>query len=741
MLHEVLLALSGHPSPLFKDCNQTVLPDGTRSGHEDFPLLSPSEKAVLQPIGQLSELHLKLRQHIERISSNHASTVCRAVATSILQVHLARFQQKIIDVESKILTKNASMVGAYEIVPLAGVIGEFNDWHRRMAWYWDMARFMQPVEQQTSKLSRCTGAALIDKLRIEQQTGFPDVESAAVELSKVAETAWLRQLASWVLYGKLPAFGADDFFIHATDAEDGQSEHFSKDMHLLPKFITSSTASSVLFIGKSLHQVRKYGRQPRSPSGPVNQPISEADLASSHLQQIATLSLPIVPAQLSRAVSAIRLSLSQNVLQHLLPIEMTLELFSCLKEFFLLSRSEFAVALISEADGRLQARQQSTGRLLQQDPVKALQSLSIKDAEFHQTLSRTWKILASRDDDTEDSALEFARKHISLSRPTGHDSRSSTSDSVHGATLNLTPIAFNDLLFPSATSLGLKITPPLDLVVSPREIDSYSTVNAYLLTIKRAHLRLSDLWRRTSARRDISRSREGSSEAASSNARSRDAKRKTATRKVWATCSAANFLLSETSAYFEGEIIRESWDHFEDWVKQPVSTEFADKSSVNTSIDSPQGTTQRDPETLAAGHRTFLAALTYALLLNDVPYTRELRSLLGNVDSLIAFFVRLLDIQQKIDVENDAGGEAGYTMSEESRISLELDRARKKVDSDLKSAVNRLRQLDHERIGSARYLGKGAAESGFEPWKGGGVDRLLMKLEFGRMVEDGFDIV
>jgi hypothetical protein len=30
---------------------------------------------------------------------------------------------------------------------------------------------------------------------------------------------------------------------------------------------------------------------------------------------------------------------------------------------------------------------------------------------------------------------------------------------------------------------------------------------------------------------------------------------------------------------------------------------------------------------------------------------------------------------------------------------------------------------------------------GFAPWKGGGVDRLLMKLEFGRLRDDGYDII
>jgi hypothetical protein len=736
MLHEVLLALSGHPSPLFNESDPSQLPKDAPAVKE-FGLLTPSEKALLRSIGHLSELHRKTRHHVEHIAKTHASTICRAVATSIQQLHLARFQDKVLEVESKILTKDTALVGAYDIVPLAGVVGEFDDWHRRMQWYWHVAGFMQPVDR---KSTQCTGSGLIDKLRAEQQTGFADVETVAVELSKVAETAWLRQLASWVLYGRLPSFGANDFFIQPRAVEDGDHAGFIRDRSLLPKLVSATTASSILFIGKSLHQVRQYGRMAPA-KGLSGTAVNQSELTAKHLGHLSALSLPIGSAQLSRAISAIRLSLSQNILKLLLPMDTMLELLSCMREFFLLGRGEFAVALIAEADKRVDARQQSMGRLLQQDPTKALQGLTIKDAEFQQTLSQTWKALASQDEDADDDALDFARRHMSLATPTNRDSRPSTSDSTHGASAALSTIAFSDILFPSAVNLGLSINPPLDLFISAKDVDTYAIINAYLLSIRRAQLRLSDLWRKTPARRDYPKPERTSVFISDDEIKQKISKRRIASRKMWATTSAALFLLSETSGYFEGEIIRESWDLFEKWVKEPASEQPLDEVHKSTASEVPTGATQKDPETLTSGHRAFLASLAYALMLNDIPYTKELRSLLGNVDQLIAFFSRQLEIQQKLDVEHDSGGETAYTLEEETRISLELDRARKRVDSDLKSVVNRLRQLDQERIGSGRYLNISSAESDFEPWKGGGVDRLLMKLEFGRMTEEGYDIV
>lgn len=733
MIHEVLLALSGHPSPLFTTSDD-------HPGHVDqgIPYLSPSEKALLSSIGHLSELHRKLRDHTEWLAINHPSTICRAVATSIRQVHLARFQDKIISVESKILTRDASAVGAYDIVPLAGLVDEFEEWHRLMEWYWDVACFMHPLNSsKSSTFSGCRGGALIDHLRAEQQTGFPAIERVAIELSKAAETAWLRQLAPWILYGKLPTFGAQDFFISAgNDGTDGQ---FSKDKSLLPKFVTAQTASSILFIGKSLNQVRKYGKQASIRVTEAHNAIADDDLVQMHLKQLSELSLPVSTSHLARTVSSIRMSLSHNVLQHLLPMELTLLMYSSLKQFLLLQRGEFAVALISEAGKKLQAREQGMGRLLQQDPMKALKGLSIKDSELQQALSATWKAVAVRDDEVEDEVLEFAEKHMTLAAPVSNGSRPSTSDSVIGDAPDLTTVAFNDLLFPSAVVLGINITAPLDLIISTSDVQIYSSISSYLLALKRAQVKLSEMWRRTVARRDNAVARNTVSQSAAEVERKkRVVDRRLATRKVWASCSAAIFLLSETSAFLGGEIIRESWDHFEKWAKSPSESSSSDNSTVTGEA---QSKTQRDPETLAAAHRLFLASLTYALLLNDIPFTKELRSLLGNVDQLIAFFDRLLDLQQKADMEHDASAESGITNEEERTTSLDLDRARKKVDSDLKSVVQRLKQLDQERIGSGRYLDTANAETEFKPWKGGGVDRLLMKLEFGRMTVDEYDLV
>jgi len=380
--------------------------------------------------------------------------------------------------------------------------------------------------------------------------------------------------------------------------------------------------------------------------------------------------------------------------------------------------------------------------------VKAMQGLSIKDAELSQTLDRTWKLLAARSSSDDDKIFDFARRQLCLYQPRKASVRPSSTDSPMTCTPQLTTTSFNDLLFPNPSALGMAIMPPLDLILSTRDVETYSAINAFLVAIRRSHSRLSDLWKKTPARRDHpapAGPKYGASEAGRSKlalSRERGKKRSTATRKIWASCSAAISLLAEITAYLEGEIIACSWDRLIAWLTPSSEETFKGTSATALPLKDTSNTGIHDPETIAAGHRAFLAALTYALLLNDVTFTKDLRSLLGNIDQLTALFDRLLEVQQKLDLEHDAGLEGGLVEEEERKVALDLDRARKTVDSDLRSVVNRLRQLDQEWIGAGRYLDLSGAETGgFEPWKGRGVGRLLMKLEFGRMRDDGYEFV
>lgn len=212
MLHEILLSLSGHPSPLLRN-------DYTDPSAQS--IISPPERELLKTAGHLSDLHCKLISYTAQISASHPSVICRAVSTAVNSLYLAAFQRKVLEVEDSILRKDASLVGAYNIVPLTAVIGEFTGWTRRLEWLWDLVKFILKENEG----SPCRAAQLINRLRDELKTGYADIGETALSLVRVAETAWLKQVSAWVLYGRIPVLGDMDFFIRR-DEQDEQVRVF-----------------------------------------------------------------------------------------------------------------------------------------------------------------------------------------------------------------------------------------------------------------------------------------------------------------------------------------------------------------------------------------------------------------------------------------------------------------------------------------------------------------------------------
>ncbi|OJJ88589.1 putative gamma-tubulin complex component GCP4 [Aspergillus glaucus CBS 516.65] len=781
MLHEILLSLSGQPSPLFalQGEEDTVAQDA-------FPLLAPPEKALLASLARLSRLHARLRNHTSIISSSHPSVICRAVSTAIVTEHLGGLQKKILEVEKAVLVEDSGYVGGYGIVPLSTIVGEFAPWTRRLEWLWEVARFIYPEHKKSYR--GCTGAALIDHLRAESQTGYADLEEMALQLVTAAERAWMRQLSMWLLHGTLPTFGKDDFFIQEDDASEGDDSgvtQFAMHTDRLPKFVSASTASSILFIGKSLNHIRAK-RKASSTGTSTSLLTSPVTLHAKHIESLAALESPMSSSKLSNAVNAIRLALSQSTLSKLLPLPKILEMLSVLHNFMLLQRGEFVTALVALADARTSERHRRG---------KALGGLvGLKPGDLANTLAKAWTELYALQnaEDSGDDELDLARDLLQLSiddqKKTGH----SQDTAGHGLADEISSVSFSDLLFPTPTFLSIQVRPPMDLFLSTTDISVYSKIHSYLLGIRRAQLRLSDLWKHTSLRRSHPspwgppRSSTRAGQNRLKRGRDRDNARIVQMRPVWATTSAALYVLSEIGSFFQGEVVNCSWQHFREWIeggpshagsrassrpgtasssKQKEVTSFTrthtasvDDSSQSTQYDTPA----HDPETLTVAHRRHLYSLVQSLFLTDIPFTTALRSLLTIVDRFLALVVRLESIQRNMDLETDEGvvdGMADYA-SEEREVLRELNGTQKEVKAGIQNVVARLRDIDDSRSGEGRRMfdlarnpnqnwsltlnannGLGSTElpnaNHYVPRKAAGVDQLLMKLDFGNVNDDG----
>ena len=753
MLHELLLALSsGGPSPVLH--SQSGKAGASHELLQNF--LSPAEQALLQSLTHnLGDKNRDIRESALAVSSTHPSIVCRAVSTAIISTYLANFQRKILEVEQDILKEDASIVGAHNIVPLSAIVGAFSGWSRKLAWLWKLVQFIQAptlrqVQNTQSNLQSCTAAELIGHLEESTHTGYPDIEVICLDLVKVAETAWLKQTSAWVLYGRLPAHGAGDFFVtrHAASrSQTGSPWEYGVQDSLVPYFVTPETANSILFIGRSLIHIRE--RPSFLTCCSSNAATPELALLSDHLAHLSSLEFPLDSSSFAAAIGAIRLSLSQNALQKLLPVAQVLEMLQMLKDFFLLERGEFAVALLTAADERLVSRNKAERP--KQDLVSELASMTIKEGEVSAVLARTWAALTSAqtlDDEDVDEELDQARDLIRLSIKT-----------VDAEYTSKSPLAsFNDLLLPASTVLTLRVPSPLDLFLSASDVDTYSHIHAYLLSIRRAHLRLSKLFLLSVLRRN-----HPSPKAPTyldhyhtfdvlAKMRHRADDRARTLRPMWATIASAAFFLAELGEFFQGEVVKSSWWTFCRWLEpnlthdlRSVNDTFIPTIGTSGRLCSPRPTSSQsdpeppmksfqDPETLAQAHKRYLASLKEALLLHDPTFTTALRRLMTSVDHMSALMQRLDTVQQGLDSDskNEDLNVMNHLAAEEKRLVVDLESARSKIASGVRALTEALRAID--AANATERGSKGGQRlmqyDGFVPWTGG-VDRLLLKLDYG----------
>ena len=756
MLHEVLLALSsGGPSPL-------LYPQSTEAGAGHGLLqsfLSPAEHALLQSLAHnLGDRNRNIRDHASAISSSHPSMVCRAVSAAIVSIYLANFQRRILEVEQDILREDASMVGAHNIVPLSAIVGAFDGWGRKLEWLWKLVQYIQtptPREAQPTRSNdeSCTAAKLIGHLRESTHTGYPDIEAISLDLARVAETAWLKQISAWILYGRHPTHGAGDFFITRQTAGESQTGfRYGVQDNLVPScFVTPNTAKSILFIGRSLNHIRE--RQSTSTGGSSKPTAPELALLPNHLAYLSSLEFPLSSSSFSAAIGAIRLSLSQNALQNLLPLTKVLEILQILKGFFLLERGEFALALVLAADERLLSRNKAARP--KQNLVNELASMTIKEGEVSAVLARTWTALTSYqslDDEDMDEELDQAQGLIRLSIK--------TLDADHTSKSSLAP--FNDLLLPAPTKLTLRVPSPLDLFLSASDVDTYSHIHAYLLSIRRAHLRLSKLFLLSVLRRDYRSPKAPPSQdyhnAFEVMARMRTGANSRARilRPIWAKISSAAFFLAELGEYFQGEVVKSSWSTFHGWL---VPTLTDDLRSANDSLlfsavgasgrpHSPKPTSSQsvpepvmenfhDPETLTQAHKRFLASLQKELLLHEPTFITELRRLMTSIDHVSALMQLVNTIQRSLDpdTQNGVSIATNHLVAEEDRLLVDLKASCSKVAGGVQTLIEALRAIDAASTAERGYQGdQGLMQHDeFVPWMGGGVDRLLLKLDYGNV--------
>lgn len=537
----------------------------------------------------------------------------------------------------------------------------------------------------------------------------------------------------------------------------------------------------MLFIGRSLNHIRAKGSLDGGMQG--------MDHLSSQLTELSRLNYPLDSATFSRTITGIRQFLSQNTLQKLLPLSKVLEMLQLLRDFFLLGRGEFAMSLTEQADEKIRSRWQRADNLAH-EKREGLSSVVIKEGEVIAVLTRTWATMGSMQGQQaeEDEGLELARGLLNLALVKSKPKTPAQSMS----TTQVAATPFCNLMFSVPVVLSLRLPSPLDLFLSPSDIQIYTAINSYLHSIRRAHLRLTNLWKITSLRRHHPpppKPAQGSTKAGRARVvmlRERQARRMLAMRSAWTTCSAAIFFLAEIEGYLQIEVVAELWEGFQRWLTTG-SDEFQPPESARPSRSASrvgardldameednddedfwlaEGSKRswasdlsrpakhpHDPQTLAAAHRLYLSTLVRGILLSQESFTDPLYSLLVDIDQLVALVHRLQETWNSVDLEEDVGVVDAFVdlEREERDVKGQMRATEDKIKSGVEGIIGILRKLeaDHEGLAwgddnAGEDVGgrsEGLREEGqYVPRRVGGVDRLLMKLDFGSWFESGKD--
>jgi gamma-tubulin complex component 4 len=454
MLHELLLVLSAHESSIFKPwppppaAAETIILDPT------FHDIHPSERAALNNLAHLSFLHKTLRHSLSNLVHSHPSIVVRAIVSSVRdKVH--GFQDAVEEIERMILTRDDSVVGAFDIVPLARLSTLLGEWDRVLHY---LHKLVSGITAET------TGAKVVDQLHRDQHTGYPDIAAIVVKLIAAGEEAWLRQVSSWILYGRIPQLGYSDFFIHpSTDPNISPLDEnaFTIEWPLWPTHLPRDTASSILFIGRALARIQMQS--------PTHQ-ISTQQILKSHLHILNTITFPLSPQFLTKSITAIRLSLSSSVLSNLLPLDTIVHLVKRFRQDFLLGHGSLMITLLSTADDYLVRRTEHDGG-------------TIKEVDVNNLLTKAWSIVSrlenTDDDDQHDQNGQSYERSLKLSLVKG-----SPDDQLQ----------FDEFLLRERIQLKYEITWPLDLFLSRADIILYNRIFTFLLAMKRCQGRLTSLW-------------------------------------------------------------------------------------------------------------------------------------------------------------------------------------------------------------------------------------------------------
>lgn len=469
MLHEVLLVLAGHTSPIVSD-TPTALSD---------TLLHPSETALIANIAQFGRLHYSVKTKVAIVLGSYMdlpspevarfaarfypgpySAACHAVANLVEQKVTGEFNRVLIQLERSILSSdkslaNTSLKASSAAMSLTSIVAQtVHLWLRRFQYADELLGYIM------SRRVFCH--EILTRLANDSDTGFPDVKCLVMACITAVENVWVSLIVSWIFYGKA---GTRDFFIDVMINRDG-IEIYRLNTSRIPLAVSQATAQKILTTGESIaHFMRDSSiATPHARNYDTHGILMAALKDSSSFMN--GVEHPIRDDQLSFMVSQVQNAVYTNIAANMLPIP-DIERFLHVIRSIVLAGSVYFVEPFLDEVSKYSLKQSSYSRTLDLSTIIA-KSISAFGEDGSQL-----------DRDVQDMALSILQ------------GSSSTSSSSASSILDM----LRSHMWPDRQHLELRVRWPLDIIITHNQQCLYSDIFTLLVVMRMETDKVTDLWR------------------------------------------------------------------------------------------------------------------------------------------------------------------------------------------------------------------------------------------------------
>ncbi|KAL2914253.1 hypothetical protein HK105_206197 [Polyrhizophydium stewartii] len=503
MLHEVLAVLLGHASDLLPPAKERAGGDGgdgggaqgTAAGHPAQRLLHPAERESLARLQELGAHFTRLRSFVE----SHGSYL-QALSAGV-RTCMDEYACAVVAIERRVLDPGSLETRGGK-TPLSWLLAELQEFQVLLVHLVRVVDIVQGRVQGDENIEIPHGLQILDVLYDESLCGIPIVSETMQRLHSMCLRVFCKQLVSWMLYGSL-ADPHNEFFVvpqHVVDQTLTRrrlmrwSDLFGLREEMIPHCITAELAETILFNGKAMSIISV--RRPDAVEA-ISRPFLERIALVCHRDRVQIQEIEACCADMNQRVSRILWDLvvvEENLLVHL----------QAMRSVFLCGKGDFVLELIDD----LTNLKLNTGRAMQSVTSQDLQKVFMKawgkaiwtpiETRIAQPRFQLATALSSRSGPKQTSgaatyssprrrAAQAAYGVLSpgagspVRAPAGMMSPTSSPSRLRAQLPGVKNTYAHDLFGSVPVLLDYDLAWPLDLLLTPYDIQMYGSVFSFLL--------------------------------------------------------------------------------------------------------------------------------------------------------------------------------------------------------------------------------------------------------------------